>query len=539
MRAPVVGQVSKVIVVPAPIGGLNAADSVVSMQETDAIIMRNFFPQPYGCSVRKGYREHQTLPISAPIETLITCTAATDNEAVVGSEQKLFAASGGVIYDVSLAGLAPVSVVTGLGALSKSNRFQTVSLSQTGKSYTFCVNGVTDPVVIEYPSTIHRLVAGNGTTDWTVAGVDPKTWIHVIVYKKSLWFTQIDSSKCWFFDPGVLWGTPAEFDFGPYMTRGGYVMALATWSVDDSNNTQSRLVAITSAGEALVFEGEDPTDATKWANIGTYYISPPIGRRCFEKYNSDLLILTQQGIVSMFDVSRGEIDELFSMGNGRIVQQLFSDLTAVFGYKFGWEVLNFPRGNMIMVNIPSDTDTLYTMLVLNTITKGWCRFESMPAFCLALYYNQPMFALEDTIYTGWVGHKDRVNADGSGGEDIVATCQQAYSYLGSPGNAKHIKMIRPTFITSGDFSYKAAINLDFSFEGTYGLVQGSNFGSSLWDSAKWDDANARWSESLSVSQQWVGAYGIGHTVSIKLKTSSTKEVMWVSTQVVYEDGGVI
>jgi hypothetical protein len=386
------------------------------MGPSDAIILRNFFPEAYGCSVRKGFREHQTLPTSEPIQTLAFCAAAIDNENVVGSEETLFAGAGGSIWNITDPGQVPVAVVSGIGSGSRFNKWQYVNVSQAAKSFLYMVNGRSNPVVIEYPNIVHRLIEGNGSTAWTIQGVNPNTFVHVTVYQRSLWFTKFDSSSGWYLPPATLWGPIKEFDFGPWFTRGGYLMALANWTVDDTNTAQSRLVAITSAGEAIIFEGTDPTNIEAWACVGTYYIGQPLGRRCFCKFGKDLLVLTQQGIVSMADVSRDSTQELFSAGNGRIIQRLISDAAAIVGQKFGWCVMPFPRGNMIIINVPGMVDTQNTWLVLNTITKAWARFTGMPAFCMTIFYNQPMFALTDTIYEGWIGNMDRVGADGTGGE---------------------------------------------------------------------------------------------------------------------------
>jgi len=57
---PATRQISGSTTVPAPTGGLNAISPISNMAETDAIIMRNFFPEPFGCRVRKGYKQHAT-----------------------------------------------------------------------------------------------------------------------------------------------------------------------------------------------------------------------------------------------------------------------------------------------------------------------------------------------------------------------------------------------------------------------------------------------------------------------------------------------
>jgi hypothetical protein len=52
--------VAKGATVAAPTGGLNAYDGIPMMPPQDAILLRNFIPSAYGCSLRKGYVEHAT-----------------------------------------------------------------------------------------------------------------------------------------------------------------------------------------------------------------------------------------------------------------------------------------------------------------------------------------------------------------------------------------------------------------------------------------------------------------------------------------------
>ena len=74
---------NRVSTVPAPVGGLNARDSLAAMPPTDAVIMRNFWPQPYGCSVRKGYREHVT-GLTTQVDSLAVWNGADGTSKMFG-----------------------------------------------------------------------------------------------------------------------------------------------------------------------------------------------------------------------------------------------------------------------------------------------------------------------------------------------------------------------------------------------------------------------------------------------------------------------
>jgi hypothetical protein len=535
-----VKQVSASTNVPSPVKGLDSFDPITAMDPVQALILRNWFPQAYGCSVRKGFREQQTLAGVNPIESLLVWNSEVDNPATIGVEQALFAAEGGKIWNISATGQAPVLLLGSLGIALDTNRWQSVNVAQAATSYLYCVNGVSNPVVITGPATFQRLVAGNGTTPWTIKGVDPSTFIGCGAYNKSIWFIQKNSSIAWYLPPATLWGDILPFDFGPYMTRGGFIVSINVWSNDDANTAhEHRIVAITSGGEALVFAGDDPADFTTWSNLGVYYISSPIGRRCAVKLGADLVVLTQQGLVSLATVSKNITEDLFQDGNGKMVQFILTENIANYGTLFGWELQVFSRANQLILNMPQGTPTLNKQLVLNTVTGAWCAFENQPAFCWAIYQSQPMFALMSTIYEAWVGYQDNVGADGTGGEAIVATVQQAYSYFDARAQNKHFKFIRPTFVADAPVSYAAGIDIDFAFNDIFGISSAPpDPGKALWDVALWD-RGALWGAALRADSKWISAVGMGYAASIKMITQTTAETLWVSTDWVYETGGII
>jgi hypothetical protein len=60
-----------------------------------------------------------------------------------------------------------------------------------------------------------------------------------------------------------------------------------TWTVDGGDGPDDRAVFVTSEGEVIVYQGTNPSSATTWAKIGSYYIGKPLGRRCLEKFGGD------------------------------------------------------------------------------------------------------------------------------------------------------------------------------------------------------------------------------------------------------------
>ena len=99
-------QIAEVVSIPAPVGGLNARDSVADMPPTDALLLDNLFPSPTSVGVRGGSTTWAT-GLPGPVNTLACFSSA-------GGTRKLFAASGTGIYDVTASGAVGSAAVSGL-----------------------------------------------------------------------------------------------------------------------------------------------------------------------------------------------------------------------------------------------------------------------------------------------------------------------------------------------------------------------------------------------------------------------------------------
>jgi hypothetical protein len=529
--------VSKVATVPAPTGGLDAFNSLAAMPPENAVALRNFIPAPYGCKIRKGFREHVTISGIGAISTLMVWESVVDNPATLGSEASLFAAAGKAIYNISTAGVAAVPLLIDIGTSPDTDRWQTTSVDRASAAYLYCVNGADDPVVITGPTTYKRLVDGDGTTEWTIKNVDPAKFVAVAQYRKYLVFVEKDSSRLWYLTPGALWGEAFQLDIGGWMNNGGYIVTVYSWSYNEVNLEQNRLVVITSAGEALVFAGDDLSALGTFNLIGAYAISAPLGRRCCERYAGDVIVLTEQGLVSISALANGSMAEQFPEGRSNMVQAPLVEAAQAVGNEFGWQLMYVPGDLTLIANPGGQSKDTSMQYVLNNGVTSWCTFSNMPALCWAVYYNDPFFALEDTIYHASTGHLDNVAADGTGGIQIIADVQQAFSNLGSAGLIKHMKLFKPTIISDSNISWVGKLNFDYSFEGTSGLNYAPDNRVALWDIALWD-AQALWNTGNIVTNGWQTAVGVGWAVSLVLSIASSTECTWVSTDFVFESGGV-
>lgn len=519
--------------VPAPIGGINARDSLAAMPETDAVSLVNFWPQPYGVSVRRGWQVWNTLAGAPEIGTLGAWSGAD-------GQQKLFAWGGAEMWDVSARNsLPPTALVTGL----TNAYWQLAGMTNAAGGWLLAVNGADDGIFYG-PAGVGRLILGDGVAADTWKGLDPKEAIQLAFYEHHLWAVKKNSSVGYFLKTAdAYYGDFGTFDFGGVFQRGGYLAFLANWTIDDGNGAGDHLVAVSSTGSAVVYSGLDPSDPNSWKLVGSYFIGAPVkGRRSYVKVGGDLFILTQQGVVSMSGMlaSTKVNDQKQSFPSDKI-QFLMSEVTSQYGDLSNWQLAYVPKINMLICNVPTPVDTANFQLVSNQITGAWAQFSGMDATVWNTFDSQPFFGTYDgKICLAWYGYLDGVNAAGDGGTSVTCSVQQAYSYLNSPAAQKQVGMYRPTLIVERDVVFSSSIAYDFRTGSN--LTPGGvptlpdPFGA-RWDQGLWDQA--RWYGGSKQQRGWVQASGMGVAASLTMTMRASGETLWVSTDYSYKSGGIL
>lgn len=512
-----INNVNAVTTVPAPVGGLNARDSLAAMPPTDAIVMSNWWPQPYGCLVRKGTRKWST-GLDGEVQSLWPWSG------ILG-EQKLFGFAGGKMYDCTVQG--PVGAPL-LDSLSNSI-WDGVQLTNISGNHLILVNGVDDGIMYDELG-VSRIVAGDGTGQ-TWGGIDPKLAVQATVHQSRLWVVEKDSAVGWYFPILSQYGLAKKWDFGPLFQRGGYLQYLTTWTLDDGNGAEDHLLAMSSRGEVVVYSGGNPEDfETAFQLVGVYYVGSPVsGRRGFAKAAGDQLVLTQQGVVSMTSkLISTKVDRAEDAINSLKIQYLISELINDFVALFGWEIQYFPKFNMVIVNVPSVVAGGNIQLAANQITGAWTQFANMDAICWASFGSGPYYgSYNGVVYRAWDGTLDGVETDGTGGTGIVARVQQAFNYYDNLATQKQISMYRPTFVVTAPITYNTKILYDFATEQITTPGAPAKKFDSLWNYALWD--TAKWGGGTSIQKFWIQAEGIGVAASLRMATQTESEVLWVST----------
>lgn len=499
--------VSRTRSVPAPTGGWNVRDSLADMDEKDAVVMDNWFPTTGSVEIRNGC-DNWVTGITGWVETLMQYASA--------GTRKLFAAANSAFYDVSGNGAVGAAVDTG----HTNNRYQFANFGTSGGAFLIVVNGADSPRQYNGTTWATNSITGSGLTDSNL--------IHVNVFKQRLFFVEKNTLKFWYLPVSTISGAASAFDLASFCQLGGELQAMATWTLDGGAGQDDHAVFITTNGEVLVYQGTDPGSAAAWSLVGVFRIGRPVGRRCFVKLGGDLVIITDNGYVPLSraliagGVGKNAISDKIS---GAVNEAVISHRS-----KFGWQAVQYPKGNMLLFNVPTSENDAAEQHVMNLLTGAWCRFTGWNAACFEVFDGNLYFGTSTKVVKADVGSLDYSGA-------IATDIEPAFNSFGNNAVQKHFKMVRPVFVTDGVISPSIIINVDYDSQVPTNVATSTGNASQTWSEITWE--NWVWSGAAMVQKSWQGVAGIGYSATVRMKiTASNLDVALLSIDYMYEPGGV-
>lgn len=470
-------------------------------------------PQVYDGGTQGGVKTTGTLTPGTGYATPGTYTLVPLTGGAGTGAKATIVVAGGVVTSVTITTQGTNYLVN--DSLSANN----ANLGGSGSGFAIAVQTITG-----WSTT--TLAGTNGVSG---AALVPSNLITVTVFKQRVWYISNNSMNVWYTAIQAYQGTLGFIALGQIFRLGGYLMQMATWTVDNVSGMDDYAAFITSEGEVAIYQGYDPTQVSTWSLIGVFRIGRPIGRRCYTKVGSDVYAICADGLTPLSQAMLTDRTQQNANLTYKILNAINQDVQ-LYNANFGWQVLEYPLGNKLIINVPEQTDTSAHQWVMNSVTKAWCRFRNWNANCWELQQDALYYGGSTTVYLADVGTSDA-------GTPITVDCKPAFSYFDLQGQIKRFVMARPIFVTSALIQPNVILNVDFGDVG----IPAPSFSSggtapwniSPWNTTPWGGTNP----SLTI-KNWLGIAGIGYAacgrLAMQLKNIA---VQWYSTDYMLEPGG--
>lgn len=523
----------------APIGGVDLRKSLGDLEDPiHCIYTYNMMPFELGMRVREGYREW-ALDVDAGansgVHTLIPFDSAEENN--VGD--KLFAVNNEGIWDVTAYDTAPTQLVT----------FPDQDIDAGYGTFTHYVDQAENDVLF-YADNVNGLYSYSGGA-WTntnlVTGINEADVKFVMSHKNNIWFAVKNSTVGYYLDILSTTGAVTAQYFGDKFKHGGTLEGLFSWTVDGGSGVDDILVAVSHAGDVIMYTGSGP-EAEDWGMKGIWYIGEiPNTPRFGTEQGGELLLLSSYGIVSMNDLLKGvDTNALLAAMDGttisaKIAAAIRSDMKAKRDLR-GWGVSMVPTEGGLLLETPTVGSEAPIQYYYNIATQGWGIWRGVPMECFTQFKDSVFFGTAD----GKVMRMD-VSVDNQlinpvspavNGDSIDFSVLTSYRALGSAGVYKRVKFIRPDFLSNEAPLHSSQARYDFNLdEGVdFQLQTSSNITAGLWDLGRWDE-NVWGSDNSRTFPTLTGSWGSGRYIAIATKGTTRYRTRLLGWDVIYDTGG--
>lgn len=520
--------------------GINAVQSLARMGEEDCVYCFNILPEDYGMEVRDGYVEWANGWTGGIARTVITF------EGNVNAEDRLWVANDQGIWEVTAQGTtAPVQVATWPSSTGDAGICSFINFTNDGNArFVLLCDGENGYYTWEQATnTWTKILEGNGPGN--INGTDPNDFNFITVWKERIWFVQKESANAWYMEfSGTNTGKVFSFNFGAQFRFGGPLRSLHNWTLDGGDGIDDYLVALSGAGDAIVYRGTDPSSSDSFSLVGSWYLGElPAGNRIATEFSGELYILSVYGLQSMSKILNGSgIGDPSTYITNRIAPYIRSVLDATIN-EFGWHVHIHPKQSLLWINSPPNPGLPQRAFTLYTGSESWGLVENLPKSDTANWKGDVFWTDigKNKIYIQR-GGVDAVYLDPDADGPPQAIDWQvlgSYSTLGSPGQFKRVHYIRPMFVGTGTPSFTVKALYDYDVSDISKIPSFVGLTTENWDSTAALWGVAQWQGGLEAYEKPRGATGWGRSVAINIRGRSAEPTTLIAYDVVFDNGGIM
>ena len=530
---------------PAPQRGWVTNENFAANPGGGARVMENWFPTETGVRVRSGAERFAQIGLgaafttgfdlgfasqvlSAEVTRLFTYQSATSS--------RIFAASSNAIFDVTAVGDATVPTATVVSGAANGD-WQTAQMVTAGGEFLVVVNGADDARL--YNGTTWQVLDGDSTP--AITEVATADLVDVWAFKNRLFFIEKDSLSTWYLPVDSIGGAATNFTLWGVFPKGGALLFGATWSTADSGTGQDdRWVVVTDQGEAAVYQGTDPSDATAWALVGVYDIGKPLGRNAWHRVAGDILIATRMGLISLNEAILKDPAALRLSAMSRPIEDQWN-AEAVLRTEYGWQMAILPRLSMMLITLPTANDALTKgCFAVNLTTRAWAFYSGWDARAIVEWNQEVYFGTPSGVI---------LKAETGGTDDGVpyeAKLALATDHMATVGAYKHVSLVRGVFNARVPFAHRISVGKGYEVAfppRPEPVSPGETAGLDLWGSALWGIARWGGGTTRRVVSAWrgVGRQGAEITAQVQVAPDATgaPNVDLLTLEFMQQPGGTV
>jgi hypothetical protein len=402
--------------------------------------------------------------------------------------------------------------------------------------------GITDGTVTwNFRSAFSATAIGTSLADQHNGfNADPANFAAVCTWKNRVWLVERNTSRAWYSGINAIYGTYTSFDFGPKMQHGGPLAQLFNWAYDGGSGIDARLVGISTAGDIVIYGGTDPSSASTFGLVGSWYGGGvPYGRHLGTDYGGDLLVLTTTGVIPLSKLVIGNPIIDHTVYTTYKISNVINFAMDEFKTLNGWALQLHPTDNALLLTVPQAINQPTTQWAYSFASKGWFPYKDLPINSMGVWNGQLYFGTVDgrvCINTGYVDNVLRTNPD-----SFLPVQWRLLTGFENAGNArnKKVQFCRPTLLSQSPspiVQTKVKYGYDLSPSGyPSGSVGTQDVGT--WDVAVWDVDE--WGGDYSAAQPLTGIIGLGRDVAIEVEGLANSRTVLEGIDVLFEQGGFL
>lgn len=528
--------------IPAPLGGINSIAVAGAGPITDCVYLVNMFAAEHGLRTRLGHQRRpgwtgtalspkELFGYEGPVKDFIGAEEIERPGMLFGTSPSgihHMAYSGGTVYGFPTLGV----VDAGSGTFHAFTTLAGQFCLYTDEAWGYHIYG-------ELSGNLGWQAAGVTTGVWDMSSsdvsldFDATKMVQVTSWQRRVWLTQRDSTIAWYLAPGAVAGEATPFDFGPKFRRGGKLIGLWSWTKEGGAGLGDALVALSTSGDVVVYEGTDPDTAGEFIQKGVWNVGIlPSGRHVATDVGGDLLVMTSLGLVSLAQlVSGANVVDSTQFLTGKIAN-LFSSMVMRYKDFFGWSVHMNPVEGTLLVCVPKTYDGHTIQLAYSFSAKSWSVYTGLDMSSASTLFGEFFFIKPDGTLWISTGSADGVAVNGSGGTPIPFYGLTLSSDLGTP-RVKQVHLIRPWVLSGGEAASLTVVpryDLHFAEAPAWAIDQ----------LVRQPTASpGEWEPTLLPGGRTMGANGLGHKVALAFKGSAREQVTLAGFDLVYGVGGML